>query len=356
MASKTNTMRPHGHSRRLPDLHEKISGPYEAPDGNLYDGFGEVCEKGYAPDGSMYFRVRPIPCSKYEFRNAVTDEPMPKEYYPTARMWEAPKRFSRPPRTREGGRPKRGEEAFGVYITPDLMRYLGVGRVLKVSIKPDYIETGVNSVMLYVQPIPGRHGDKYQFYDFAWQRPMDEINIPSAPYPLDDQQTINGGKKTDKCREFPRVPKLGTEDFGSYTAPNGQWYCGVGRVIQTGVNQRGYVYTYVEPIPGKHGGDYDFFHIITDDWMPQDQLPPNPRNNLTPEVEAGTPLVAPTEQLYLGVGKVMKTGTNENGHIYVDMQPTSGANQGTVPDAGHVYINLEPLENDIPDDTANENE
>ncbi|OJJ03374.1 hypothetical protein ASPVEDRAFT_890102 [Aspergillus versicolor CBS 583.65] len=339
MASKTNKIWPDRHSQ-LPKLYEKTSGPYDAPDGNLYVGFGEVSEKGYAPDGSMYFRVRPILDAEHVFHDAVTGEPMPKEYYPTPAPEERPERSKYSRKGRDNGLPKPGDEAFGAYIAPDLMQYHGVGQVLEVRGGPDYS-------LIYVQPIPGKHGDEYQFIEPWFQRPMDEKNIPSAPYPFDDPQTLERGKKTDhRGRPFPCDAKLGTEDLGSYIAPNGQWYCGIGRVIKTGLNIVGDFYTYVEPIPGKQGGEYDFFHLFTDDWMPQDQLPSNPRNDLTPEVEEDAKLVAPAK-LYLGIGNVIEVGTDEKGHIHVCMERASDRRIEDAPGEGHVYLNVEPLESDI---------
>ncbi|KAL4965662.1 uncharacterized protein BDV14DRAFT_199758 [Aspergillus stella-maris] len=57
--------------------------------------------------------------------------------------------------------------------------------------------------------------------------------------------------------------KLGAEGAGWYLAPDGQNYIGVGKVIVVGVNEHGRKYHHVEPIPGKKGGDYDFFHQFT---------------------------------------------------------------------------------------------
>lgn len=344
MARKTNKIWSNRHGQ-LPRLYEKTSGPYEAPDGNLYVGFGEVSEKGYAPDGSMYFRVRPIIYAHHPFHNAVTGEPMPEEYYPMVGPWDSPEIFKRPPKQPNAPLPEPGEEAFGQYITPDRMEYQGVGRVLKVHVRLNdrgHIDYGI----VYVEPIPGMHGDEYQFFEPCFQRPMEEINMPSAPYPLDDPQTLKGGTKKDKRRGYSSSPKLGTEEFGSYIAPNGQWYGGVGRVIKTGLNIKRRVYTYVEPIPGKQGGDYDFFHLATRDWMPQDQLPSNPRSDLTPEVEEDAKLVAPGK-LYLGFGTVTEVGTDEKGHVYVYMERASGPRRRAAPGEGHVYLNVEPPESDI---------
>lgn len=95
-------------------------------------------------------------------------------------------------------------------------------------------------------------------------------------------------------------------------------------------------YIFVEPIPGKSGGDYDFFHSVTREWM--DELPSNPipgtacsqseRRNLParwrehpaihrrPQLSEEypgryCPPKAPKRDVYIGVGNVVKTGVHK---------------------------------------------
>jgi hypothetical protein len=80
----------------------------------------------------------------------------------------------------------------------------------------------------------------------------------------------------EKNGPSPRVPELGTEARGAYLAPDGQWYWGRGKVIAVGISDHEREYTLVEPIPGKQGGEYDFFHPVTKEYMPKFASLPTP--------------------------------------------------------------------------------
>lgn len=257
----------------LPNLREHRVGLYDAPNGQLYFGMGRVCEVGYNSGGrdSTYFRVRPLLGygreGRYQFRDIFEHQPMLQQYY-TQPLPEGnkPKRFEPPTKELERD-PKLGEEAFGLYITPDHMHYHGVGRVIAVCQGASPCN---GTLIIHVQPIAGKTGDKYRFHDPTFQTYMHDDNLPSAPYP---EGAGKKGKKTGAFPSLPPNPSLGEEDYGAYIAPNGQWYCGVGRVVRIGVNAVDTTHAYVEPIPGKRGGRYNFCHPITRDWMPDDQLP-----------------------------------------------------------------------------------
>ncbi|KAL4756184.1 uncharacterized protein BDW70DRAFT_164741 [Aspergillus foveolatus] len=164
--------------------------------------------------------------------------------------------------------------------------------------------------------------------------------------------------------QLPRIPmmaraqpRLGQEHSGMYFAPDGQWFAGVSKVITVGLVS-GYpdynvFYIFVEPIPGKSGGDYDFFHPVTREWM--DALLSNPipgmacsqseRRNLParwrelPAIHRRPqlgeeypgrycPPKAPKGDVYIGVGKVVKTGVVKQGRIWVDVLPIPGKSGG----------------------------
>jgi hypothetical protein len=56
--------------------------------------------------------------------------------------------------------------------------------------------------------------------------------------------------------------------MGTYIAPDGRLYVGVGKVTGIGVTPSGAIYALVKPIPGKSGGDYDFYNELTFEYMP----------------------------------------------------------------------------------------
>lgn len=274
MANQSNIVGLSGHDG-IPYLRQHHDGLYEAPNGKLYYGKGKVCEVGYDSDGSgsIYFRVRPLVGyereGEYEFRDIVTNQPMPGKYYTKPLPLGKPSRFEPPPYELERV-PKLGEEAFGCYITPDRMLYRGVGRVIAMYREISPFAPYDRTIEIHVQPIAGKTGEEYRFHDPHFQTYMHDKNLPSAPYPEDTEKK---GKRTGKVPSMSEHPRLGTEDYGVYIAPNGQWYRGLGRVVRIGVNAMETIYAYVEPIPGKRGGDYDFFHPVTRDWMPDDQVP-----------------------------------------------------------------------------------
>ncbi|KAL4780812.1 hypothetical protein BJX76DRAFT_360527 [Aspergillus varians] len=292
----------------IPNLCEECPGWYEASNGKRYLGVGS---------------------ETHQFFDPYTDEPMHEK--------------DRIPMCWEPRRPAVAEEH------PERLKYARLPRPI---------------------PEPGEegHGGRYQFYDMYTLLDMPEKYMPSASYPEDPeaQQIRNKGKYTGKFPGYPNDPKLGTEDFGAYMAPNGQWYTGVGKVVKFGVNTITNVYTFVEPIPGKQGGKYDFFHPTTRDWMPDDQLPPmtperiqEAQNNSTAKAEEKPDSLKAhgnirtskdSRKLYLGVGRVIETGTNDKGQIYVYVEPASGASQGKGKDResepvvdGHIYLNVEPV-------------
>ncbi|RDW89921.1 uncharacterized protein DSM5745_01696 [Aspergillus mulundensis] len=161
-----------------------------------------------------------------------------------------------------------------------------------------------------------------------------------------------------RCEANKRAqPVLGAESPGVLYAADGQWFVGVGRVVALGVTYRlsgpEHLRVYVEPVPGKSGGDYDFFHPVTREWM--DELP---QTNPVPGVECTRhqrkslpnrwrdlpaitrrpklgeeypgryfPPKAPKRFVYVGVGKVVKTGVDE-GRIWAEVEPIPGKTGG----------------------------
>ncbi|KAL2797262.1 hypothetical protein BJX66DRAFT_335165 [Aspergillus keveii] len=91
---------------------------------------------------------------------------------------------------------------------------------------------------------------------------------------------------------FKNTPQPGEEHFGVSipdNAPEGTFYLGVGKVIETGVTASGGTYIWVEPYsrrnPSIFDGSYDhdegkrtayyrFFHPSTCEAMPAEYLPP----------------------------------------------------------------------------------
>jgi hypothetical protein len=93
----------------------------------------------------------------------------------------------------------------------------------------------------------------------------DDENNPGRPAKKDAFVLGRWGSVTRHQKE---IPELSAECLGSYIAPDGKIYVGVGKVVGSGLNANDWIYVYVEPIPGKQGSDYDFYDEVTLEYMP----------------------------------------------------------------------------------------
>ncbi|RDW83784.1 uncharacterized protein DSM5745_04110 [Aspergillus mulundensis] len=359
-----------------PQLKQLCPGFYRARNGDRYYGEGEVVEKGITHDGGVYIRVEPAhdrlynPNGKGAFFDPFTGETMPEALLPDWPTDPYETDGSVLPDTKPGT--KVGDEAPGIYHAPNGRRYYGIGRLLKLD-------------SWRVEPIPGKrfvHDRKEKdvpdaerprvlYTSTAQARQAREASQAEAQAQAQDRRKRGKGNYFGGLRPpilRGTTPRLGTESTGVYLALDGLWYVGVGKVIAVGLNLERFEYVYVEPIPGKSGGDYDFFHPITWEWMAafqgsprpgesadpnakQDAGVPDPRHRLWREFpaieripEVGEeypgrylPPSAPKYEVYLGVGKVVKAGTTEEGRIFVEVVP--------IPDkfdAGGIYQFFDP--------------
>ncbi|KAL4806751.1 hypothetical protein BDV18DRAFT_159921 [Aspergillus unguis] len=354
-----------------PGLHH-YTGWYLAPDGKRYFGYGNVIETGITHDGSRYVKVEPdflFYESEWNFFDPFTGEDMDIELYPNRGVrwrdrrlkWFFCDRFDLKP----------GDIAPGHYISPRSTRYWGIGRVVQ-----NIRDKSGKHVQYEVEPMGGSSmRGPYRFRELSTSIRIPDSELPRSAYTgtHEMQQQENKDRPRRPLSPSPAlaqfygglpfpipesgfIPDLGTEHSGVYFRPDGQWFAGVGKVVAIGrsnVTEPGDLYVFVEPIPGKSGGDYDFFHPHTMLWM--DELPSNPvpgvectpaqRETLPPrwrklpaictkpklgDESPGRylPPKAPRQEVYVGVGKVVKTGLDEQGKIWVDVEPIAGKSEG----------------------------
>ncbi|KAL4965568.1 uncharacterized protein BDV14DRAFT_199668 [Aspergillus stella-maris] len=307
MANLSKRMSNLAKPRQDPKIGDKEPGWYHAPNGERYYGLGEVFEKGYTHAGSIYVRVKPIlrkSSRKYQFFNLLTDEDMPNDCKP---------RY--------------------LFQNADTQRkYRGVGKVVRPNA---------------AGPIPEMHEPPYQFFCIYSQMNIPDSDMPRAAYPGNAETQNNPNTR------------LGEEQIGAYIAPDGQWYAGAGRTVAVGTNDAMRRYIFVEPIPGKHGGDYDFFHPVTNELMRKfwalrrpgrrrtpcrfvagrRRLPFSRRWRAFPHIECMPkvgeeypgrylPPNAPKRDVYIGVGRVVKTGLTGRGGFFVEVVPKPGKHEG----------------------------
>ncbi|CEL03994.1 hypothetical protein ASPCAL05128 [Aspergillus calidoustus] len=283
------------HTPQPGEEHFGVYIPDNAAQGTFYLGVGKVIETGITPSGGTYVWVEPYArrnpsifdgsyeCNKgkraayYRFFHPESDEEMPAEYLPPYRLNQdeldlaGPGRAGRLPKLHH--LPSRGEEARGLYIAPDTQLYEGVGRVLQGHAKG-------RGFFAWVEPIPGRNDDAYRFFDRNNDSDMHYINMPcygahdaamqellANPRPKKDSAQPRGRNSASAARH-DTFPKLGSEAMGTYFAPDGRFYIGVGKVTAIGLNHCGAIYALVKPVPGKSGGDYDFYDELTLEHMP----------------------------------------------------------------------------------------
>ncbi|KAL2837001.1 hypothetical protein BJY01DRAFT_251699 [Aspergillus pseudoustus] len=168
--------------------------------------------------------------------------------------------------------------------------YYGVGRVLRVQ---QFSERAIHAV---VEPIPSKTDGVDGFFD---SNNDSDLHYMLAPAFIGDkavttETTTNAGQNprpkkqgvqpigrfssNTLRRKLNSCPELGAESIGYYFAPGGNIYVGVGKVIATGINARDWFYVYVEPSPGKNGGDYDFYNEATLEFMPDFSSCTSPRS------------------------------------------------------------------------------
>jgi hypothetical protein len=164
---------------------------------------------------------------------------------------------------------KPGDEAtLGIYRSFDGCRRIGVGRVISTDVD------GVDrKLVANVEPILGK------LHQYGWDPELHYMDQPVSILGLDPMN--DSPEKKLKIPDYKRCshshlvsddnyfPPLGSEGWGAYIAPDGRWYVGVGRVVATGRRRNRFQgYVLVVPICGKRGGDYDFFHPVTGEYMP----------------------------------------------------------------------------------------
>ncbi|KAL4806386.1 hypothetical protein BDV18DRAFT_160453 [Aspergillus unguis] len=366
------------HPRDLnpPDLQSYYPGWYRAPNRELYFGLGKVKEVGTSHDGGFYVRVAPsMKRSKPEhtFFDPFTDEDMPASQYPEddeVLLKRAQEAYPGRPFQRTDWRYLSrhiGDVAYGPYISITDIPHEGYGRIVK-RITQRIPSDDEDCIGYEVEPMRGG----LTFHETDSKMEMAPEAMPRSAYsgsyvtqeygtahrrprrePVDSKYVWYGGLPLMGTLKKP--PRLGSENTGVYVAPDGQWFVGKGTVVALAVvHEVGYgdsLLVYVEPVPGKTKGDYLFFHSVTMEWMdelpenpipgvacPRDQaksLPPRWRN-LPPirhrprigEESPGRylPPGAPLRDVYLGVGKVVKTGVTKGGkgRIYVNVEPIPG--------------------------------
>ncbi|KAL3470771.1 hypothetical protein BJX99DRAFT_263956 [Aspergillus californicus] len=352
-----------------PKIDGSYVGWYHAPNGERYFGVGTVSELGLTHGGDIYVRVLPDvhkPEDKdLRFFDPSTDKDMPGEQYPenrrhVVRRDQEARYNAHVDQLREkvqtGLNP--GDVAFGSYDAVTRITYMGTGRVVMADIGQNGQAEGY-----FVEPISGGS----QFWELYSDANMASAAMPRAPYTGSKETQANENPERPRREKIsgdwygrlpypPDVehqPCLDDECVGAYIAPDGQWYVGKGKVIALGITWEipdvKVLHIYVEPIPGKSGGDYDFCHPVTREWM--DELPSNPIPGVayTPGQPASVPQPwadlpdirsildhgkeykgrycppqAPKRNVYIGVGKVIKMGVNEEVQILVDVVPIPG--------------------------------
>jgi hypothetical protein len=279
--------------------HRGIYIPPNGPPGTFYIGYGTVVETGLNSQGGIYVWVMP-PASEeckrsklYQFRNPLNKErdcldpdhrPINPAHYDMidygSRWWPP---AVPPPNLEElekrMGAVSVGDEGVGIYRSYTQQHYKGLGRVVQdsnVEGEPRWLEE------VHVIPIPGRQGSgDYRFFRTFSEDEIPYMELPS-PVKLTSAQrkrwrrsirnrkpghSSGFGEKNSGPR--PGFPELGAEARGAYLAPDGQWYSGRGKAVAFGIGNYAREYTLVEPIPGKEGGEYDFFHPVTKEYMPK---------------------------------------------------------------------------------------
>ncbi|KAL2859443.1 hypothetical protein BJX68DRAFT_261883 [Aspergillus pseudodeflectus] len=287
------------HSPTPGEEHFGIYIPDNAPEGTFYFGVGKIIETGATPSVETYIWFEPYgrcnrsivdgSCDCHEGKNTAyyrffdpgSGEDMPAKYLP-------PYRLNRDELDRGGlGRasrlpepkslPIRGSEATGGYIAPTTQMYDGVGRVLQGHARG-------GEFFAWVEPIPGKTDGVYRFSENNNGSTMHYMDMPS--YNVDDgwlsamMQDLLAQPRPKKDGNLPSwrystpaarhdtFPKPGSEAMGTYIAPDERFYVALGKVTAVGLNNCGAIYALVTPIPGKSGGDYDFYDQLTFEYMP----------------------------------------------------------------------------------------
>ncbi|RDW87077.1 uncharacterized protein DSM5745_03719 [Aspergillus mulundensis] len=371
-SARIEALRNAGRAGGIPELASIYGGWYTAPNGKRYFGLGTVMEIGYTHDGSVYVNAEPTNTEddRFRFFDPSTDEDMPEDQYPEdpelvfERTYFSPRKGPTygPKPTTPGLKP--GDMARGFYDSAQNVVFYGVGRIVTPIIQED----GQPSGSFWIEP--SRIRGPIPVWETYSRRDIEEHELPRSYYTgsLETQQRENKdrprreihhelhhwyGKLPPMPAQARDQPRLGSEHSGAYFAPDGQWFAGVGRVVAVGYilhigcSQEWYVY--VEPT-GKTGGDYDFFHPQTREWM--DELPqtnPIPGMQCTPRERRTLPSRwrdlpvinrqpaigeeyhgrycppgAPKRDVYVGIGKVVKTGVDEErGRIWVEVVPVA---------------------------------
>ncbi|RDW65851.1 uncharacterized protein DSM5745_09590 [Aspergillus mulundensis] len=359
-----------GRTGGTPKVTSMYGGWYDAPNGKRYFGLGKVVEIGITHDGGTYVRVEPTATrtgtntgTRFDFFDPATDEDMPRDQYPKdletrrrAIHVHRPGTFVGEPTLGLGP----GDTKYGLYISARNVTHYGVGKIVRAELGKDGKLCGRYTVE------PPRLRGGLPFWELYIREDILDEDLPRSPYSgsLETQQREDKNRPRRHelimlnfmdvrlSRQGGQVthPQLGSEHVGAYFAPDGQWFVGAGKIVAVG-----YVlspislehwYVYVEPTAEK-GGDYDFFHPVTREWM--DELPSNaipgvqcsvsqrkkifasrwrdlPPIRRKPEIGAEyhgryCPPSAPKRDVYVGVGKVVKTGINEKNQIWVEVEP-----------------------------------
>ncbi|OJJ58575.1 hypothetical protein ASPSYDRAFT_89315 [Aspergillus sydowii CBS 593.65] len=278
-----------GRTNKVPQIGQDFAGWYHAPSGKRYYGRGTINERGYTHDGSIYWRVCPTgvrPLTKFDCCSTSDEEELlrePDEDEPV----------------RTYGRTGLDHEFVDPYVND-----------MKKSIMPE------EDWPWHLRPFTDRNCN----YSFRWR------TVP------DPSRAAEFGRKTP----------------GLYVTANRMNYVGVGRALKPKMLGKEAKSSLVMPIPGKTDGLYQFFDRERGNNIPFWDMPRAPY----PRWESGKAInrekwhawfdnrphaammprlddehlgayIAPDGHWYIGKGKVVATGLNQErrGFVYVEPQP-----------------------------------
>ncbi|KAL4907684.1 hypothetical protein BDW74DRAFT_175464 [Aspergillus multicolor] len=322
---------------QVPRVASRHTGWYDAPNGKRYFGLGVVTEIGLTHDGSTYTKVEPEfidsdlsdselikditpPDKEFRFIDPVSNKDMPLSQYPEDPTLRWRKRRNKPRREcLLKPKPDLGPGDMGPGE-----RFTGVGRIVRPARAVAQRQAGNHEFSHYcIEPAPVA-GGILAWGGGGWQREDCRSGSSTVVTRFHTSVLDNWyGKLPPMVSNEEGQPLLRVERAGAYFAPDGQWFAGVGKVITVGyIRQIGgskQWYVYMEPIPGKTGWNYDFFHPLTGEWMnkfPSNAIPVGQCSShpaLRKYHGRYCPPKAPKRDVYVGAGKVAKTGVDNQG-------------------------------------------